>query len=106
MGPWSGARYHRAMSLTASLFDMPHCEARALLDRGVPVFLGVNPVEFHGPHLSLHNDAIITAGLARGLHRRLAARHLDWPFVTAGELEIGVDPTRGIGTRHTSFIAA
>lgn len=91
------------MSLTASLFEMPHLEARALLSRGVPVFLAINPVEYHGPHLSLHNDALISAGLAADMHRVLATRHGDWPFVTAGELGVGVDPVRGPGTRKTSF---
>ena len=50
------------------LFDLPHGRARALLDRGVPVFLTVNPVEYHGPHLSLHNDRLISLGtLAAGV---------------------------------------
>lgn len=94
------------MSLTASLLELPQSEARALLASGVPVFLAINPVEYHGPHLSLRNDALVTAGLVRDLHARLAKNHPDWPLVTAGELEIGVDPTPGIGSRHTTFPVA
>src|SRR5689334_11979989 len=91
------------MSLSASLFEMSHSEARAVLSHGVPVFLAINPIEYHGPHLSLHNDALVSAGLAADLHALLAAKHPDWPFVTAGELEVGVDPVRGPGTRRTPF---
>ena len=36
-----------------------------LLATGAPVFLCVNPVEYHGPHLSLHNDRLISEGVAR-----------------------------------------
>ena len=34
-----------------NLLDLPHSRARSLLSRGAPVYLPVNPVEFHGPHL-------------------------------------------------------
>ena len=42
-----------------AVFDplsMPHAEAREALATGAPVFLCVNPVEYHGPHLSLRQD--------------------------------------------------
>ena len=91
------------MTLAASLFEMPYAEARALLARGAPVYLAINPVEYHGPHLSLHNDALISAGLCADMHRTLTQTHTDWPFVTAGELGVGVDPVRGPGTRHTTY---
>ena len=94
------------MTLSANLSEMSHGEARALLARGAPVFLAINPVEYHGPHLSLHNDALISAGVAAEMHRALTKTHPDWRFVTAGELEIGVDPTRGPGTRHTAYPVA
>src|SRR5262245_42835306 len=80
---------------------MPHAEARAVLAKGAPVFLPVNPVEYHGPHLSLHNDRLIAVGLARDVHARLARP--EWPFVLAADLEVGVDPTPGPGTRVTPF---
>jgi creatinine amidohydrolase len=85
------------------LFDLPHDRARALLDRGVPVFLTVNPVEYHGPHLSLHNDRLISLGLARDIHAALSRRWTDWPFVVATDIEGGVGPTPGMGTRVQSF---
>ncbi len=33
---------------------------------GAVVYLPVNPIEYHGPHLSLMNDHLISVGLARG----------------------------------------
>jgi creatinine amidohydrolase len=85
------------------LFDLPHTRARALLATGCPVYLAVNPVEYHGPHLSLHNDSVVSRGLARDLH---AALGLGGEVVWADDLEIGVDPCPGPGTRYTSFTQA
>jgi creatinine amidohydrolase len=85
-----------------SLFELSHREARALLERGAVVWLPVNPVEYHGSHLSLHNDRLISIGLARDVHELLASGR-DEPFVLAADLEVGVDPTPGPGTRHTPF---
>ena len=45
------------------LYDLPNDAARRLLATGVPVYLPVNPVEYHGPHLSLHTDRLISRGL-------------------------------------------
>lgn len=64
------------------------------------MFLTVNPVEFHGPHLSLHNDRLISLGLARDLHLRLEP---DAPFLLGADLEVGVDPCPGPGSRHTPY---
>jgi creatinine amidohydrolase len=89
-----------------NLNDLPHARAREALDTGAPVFLFVNPVEYHGPHLSLHNDHLVSVGLARDLHARLAARDHGLPFLSAGELEIGVEPTRGLGSRYAPFEVA
>lgn len=85
------------------LLDLPHCEARRLVQTGAPVFLTVNPVEYHGPHLSLHNDRLVSRGLLRDLHARLAAAHPDWPLLFASDLEVGVEPCCGPGTRHSRY---
>src|SRR5438105_3637126 len=85
------------------LLDQTLAEARRLTATGAPVYLPINPVEYHGPHLSLHNDALISRGLATDLHARLAARHPEWPFLVADDLEVGVDPCPGRGTRHTPY---
>jgi len=85
------------------LLDLPHSRARSLLAAGVPVFLPVNPVEYHGPHLSLHNDALISQGIARDIHAALAQSEGDWPYLVASDLEVGVDPCPGPGTRGTPY---
>src|SRR5437762_7047770 len=87
-----------------SLLDVPHQEARRLVRSGAPVYLTINPVEYHGPHLSLHNDRLVSRGLVRELHARLAARHPEWPLLFGSDLEIGVEPCPGIGSRHTPFL--
>ena len=89
-----------------SLFDLPHCEARRLVQTGAPVYLTCNPVEYHGPHLSLHNDRLVSRGLVRGLHERLQRRHPEWPLLMASDLEIGIEPCWGPGTRHTRYLVA
>jgi creatinine amidohydrolase len=82
------------------LFDLPHSEARALVQSGAPVYLTCNPVEYHGPHLSLHNDKLVSRGIIRDLHPRLGR---DWPLVLGSDIEVGVEPCSGVGTRHTRY---
>lgn len=89
------------MSAEIPLFDVPNGEARRLLARGAPAWLFVDPIEYHGPHLSLHNDALVSAGLARDLHAQIAAP--GEPMLVAANLEMGVDPTPGVGTRFVPF---
>lgn len=66
------------------------------------MYLTVNPVEYHGPHLSLHNDRLISLGLIREVHERLAEKH-DWPLLLGADLEVGVEPCPGPGTRRTAY---
>ncbi len=84
-------------SAATALFDQPHATVRAALAAGAPLFIPVNPVEFHGPHLSLHNDHLLSVGLARDLHAALWPEH---PLLIARDLELGVDPCPGPGTRY------
>jgi creatinine amidohydrolase len=86
-----------------NVLDVSHTRARALLAGGAPVFLPINPVEYHGPHLSLHNDALVSRGLTREIHAALAEAGHDWPLLVGSDLEIGVDPTPGPGTRVTGY---
>jgi creatinine amidohydrolase len=86
-----------------NVLELPHRDARERVATGAPVFVLVNPPEFHGPHLSLRNDALVSAGLARDLHARLAEGRPEWPFLVAGELEVGCDVTPGPGTVETPF---
>lgn len=88
------------------LLDLPHADARRLLASGAPVVLPVNPVEYHGPHLSLHNDRLVSAALAARAHELAREVHRDAPHLVADDLEVGVEPCPGPGTRHTPFVAA
>ncbi|MBI5494392.1 MAG: creatininase family protein [Deltaproteobacteria bacterium] len=85
------------------LLDLPHREAVRRLRDGAVVFLFANPVEFHGPHLSLHNDHLVSRGLAGALEERLRVTHPDWDFLATADLEAGMEPVAGPGTRHPPF---
>ena len=76
---------------------------RAAVARGAPVVLPVNPVEYHGPHLTLDNDHVVSVGLARELHARLVAGGWDFPFLLARDLGVGVDPVPGPGSQPVAF---
>src|SRR5260370_32544971 len=82
---------------------MPHAQARALLAAGASVFLPVTPVACRGPHVSLHNAGLISRGLARDIHTVLTQWEGDWPCLVASDMEVGVEPCPGPGTRATSF---
>ncbi|MCC6750450.1 MAG: creatininase family protein [Deltaproteobacteria bacterium] len=84
-------------------FDLPQREARALCARGVPVYLTVNPVEYHGPHLSLHNDRLVSRGIVRELHAALTPSGEDWPLLLGADLEAGFEALPGQGSRQTSY---
>lgn len=84
-------------------FSLSIGDARALLAGGAPVYVPVNPVEYHGPHLSLHNDRLLAQGLIRLIHERFQAVHPDWPLLCVPDLEVGVDTCPGPGTQRTSF---
>lgn len=83
-----------------SLLDLPHARARALATSGAPIYLTVNPVEFHGAHLSLHNDRLLARGMCRRIHAGLALERPTWPLVFADDLELGHEAARGLGSRY------
>jgi creatinine amidohydrolase len=87
------------------LAELPHADACRLAATGAPVWLLANPVEYHGPHLSLRNDRLLSHGVARDLHARLRLRHPDWPLVLGPDLEVGVGPVTGAGTVPVSYAA-
>lgn len=92
------------MTAPIHILDLPHHEmVDVIRSTDAPIFLAVNPVEFHGPHLSLHNDRLITEGLSRDLHAALARGRDDYPFLVAHDLELGAEPCSGPGTRHVSY---
>jgi creatinine amidohydrolase len=85
------------------LLDLSSSAARQALATGAPVFLPVNPVEYHGPHLPLHTDGLIAAGLIRDLHAALARRRNGWPLLVAADLEVGCEVVPGPGSRPVPY---
>lgn len=85
------------------LLEIANHVAQRLVATGAPVYLSANPVEYHGPHLSLRNDALISAGFIRSIHASLAKTHPEWPLLFAGNLDAGVDPVPGPGSRFVSY---
>lgn len=89
--------------MTVQVFEIAHRRAKLACSVGAPAFVLVNPVEYHGPHLSLHNDHVISRGLLAALHQRLQKVHPEWELLLTSEVEMGVDPAAGPGSRHTSY---
>lgn len=85
----------------SDLFEMPLGDVVRALRAGAPAYLLVNPTEYHGPHLSLLNDHLVSAGLARDLHAAIAKP--GEPLLLSRDLDVGVDPTFGPGTVATSY---
>jgi creatinine amidohydrolase len=83
-----------------ALLDLPHRDAADRVRRAPVVWVPVNPVEYHGPHLPLHTDALLTRAWVGELHRALFG---DGEPVCTADLEVGVEPTPGPGTRAVSY---
>jgi creatinine amidohydrolase len=84
-------------------FDEDDDDVRRALAAGAPAYLPVNPIEYHGPHLSLENDHHVSVGLARDLHTALTPLHDGAPPRLAHDLGVGVDPVPGPGTIAVSM---
>jgi len=84
------------------LFEAPSFAEREMA-RGTPVYVPVNPIEYHGPHLSLRNDHLVSVGLLRDLHAALGERHGSAPLLQTRDLDVGVDPAPGPGSIPVPF---
>jgi creatinine amidohydrolase len=89
--------------MSIPIHELPQAEAQALLSDGAPVYLSINPIEYHGPHLSLRNDALVSAGLIRDMHARLQERHPGWPLILARSLDVGVEAVPGPGSQPVPY---
>jgi len=91
------------MKKTAPLFydTLPEQQVMPLLRDNI-LFLFINPTEYHGPHLPLANDYLISRGIADRLVRRLIDEGLTERYVIAPFINLGLDPTPGAGTINTS----
>lgn len=82
----------------------PFSELKNLFEHGSPLFLPVNPVEYHGPHLSLANDFVIARGVSKTFFE-LSLKPLNpkWEYLEAAPIHLGVDPAAGPGSQYTSM---
>lgn len=81
--------------------ELPEKEVGAALSENI-VFFFVNPTEYHGPHLPLANDYLISRGLADRLFPRLKEAGLTERYIAAPLVGLGLDPTPGPGTIATT----
>jgi creatinine amidohydrolase len=86
-----------------NLYSYPHDQLQEFLKLDVPVYVFVNPIEYHGPHLSLHTDKVLSMGMAKKLHKELEKEKGDMPFLIAEDIALGEGPTMGPGSIHTPF---
>ncbi len=81
--------------------ELPEKQVAGVLSENV-LFLFINPTEYHGPHLPLANDYLISRGLADRLFVRLREQGITDKYVIAPLVNLGLDPTPGPGTIATS----
>lgn len=81
--------------------ELPETQLRSAFEEN-PLFIFVNPTEYHGPHLPLANDYLISRGLAERLFQRLKKAGLAQDFIAAPLVNMGLDPTPGPGTVFTT----
>ena len=63
----------------------------------------VNPIEFHGTHLTLRNDYEISRGLTERLIGRLQKRIPNIEVSSVHDIQKGCDAAKGPGTEQTSL---
>lgn len=81
--------------------ELPEKQLQSLFAENI-LFLFINPTEYHGPHLPLANDYVISRGLAGHLAERLIKAGLTRQFIAGPLINLGLDPTPGAGTIATS----
>ncbi|MDA8793351.1 creatininase family protein [Bacteriovoracaceae bacterium] len=59
----------------------------------------VNPIEYHGEHLPLTTDLLISRGIKNLFPKELRENFIDWP-----PIHLGVGPTGGPGSCETSYL--
>lgn len=92
-----------SIALENQLLFQPHERLDAMARAGYPIHVFVNPVEYHGPHLSLGNDRILSERLAQRLHERLSRRYGPMPFIVGGYVDFGCDPCPGVGSTNLTY---
>lgn len=87
------------------LLELPHADARRLTATGAPVYMAVDPLQYHGPHLPLNTGRLLSRALAARIHAQLVTTQLvsnqaAWPLLFGADVEAGADPCPGPGTRY------
>jgi creatinine amidohydrolase len=79
------------------LSEIPNEEAGALVATGAPVIVFFNPVEYHGPHLPLDTDSLLSFGAISETYNRMRDEGTEWPLLIYSTLRVGCGavPTRG-----------
>ncbi|MCG8671757.1 MAG: creatininase family protein [Pseudomonadales bacterium] len=85
------------------LIFKPHHTLVEIAREGWPVHVFVNPIEYHGPHLSLGNDRILSERVAQKLHRRLSESRGEMPFIVGGNIDFGSDLCPGKGNVGVNY---
>ncbi len=91
------------MTKTIHLCEIPNAEARAYVATGAPVIAYFNPVEYHGPHLPLDTDTILSQGVIAETWEKLRAEGGDWPILVYSNLRIGCGAVPTNGTVHHRY---
>lgn len=96
-----------SIPLEEQLLFQPHHTLKQLLAEECPVHVFVNPTEYHGPHLSLGNDRILSERIARKLHAQLCQVRQQttqsMPFLVGGNIDFGCDPCPGKGSTSVTY---
>jgi creatinine amidohydrolase len=86
------------MATVIYLLELPNEEARRLVATGAPVVAFFNPVEFHGPHLPLDTDTILSFGAIKESYDAFNSQQgTEWPLLVYSVLRVasGAVPTNG-----------
>jgi creatinine amidohydrolase/Fe(II)-dependent formamide hydrolase-like protein len=85
------------------LTQIPLAQARTWVETGAPVIAFFNPVEFHGPHLPLDTDTLLSYGCLKSVYERLEPSP---PFLVYATLQLGCGavPTSGTSQHHYAEI--
>lgn len=96
-----------SIPLEDQLLFQPHHTLKEILASECPVHVFVNPTEYHGPHLSLGNDRILSERIARKLHAELCQVRQEsiqsMPFLVGGNIDFGCDPCPGKGSTSVTY---
>ncbi|MBC7692383.1 MAG: creatininase family protein [Methylotenera sp.] len=84
------------------LSELPNREAQRLVQSGAPVVATFNPVEYHGPHLPLDTDTLLSISALKAVFERLRGRS-EWPFLIHSVVRAGCGAVPSHGTTQHNY---